>query len=115
MSTRELATDRDAFRRHAIESDRCAAAGDESAARAESDRLAEIADWWEQHGCVVSFLAPLLASWELRGVRFAAASWLLHCGYPALAVPVLEDLSKGEGVEAADAALLLDDWREHCS
>jgi hypothetical protein len=115
MSTLHLQTDRAEFRRHAVESDRCAAAGDEAAARAESDRLAEIADWWEQQGRVVDFLSPFLAESELPSVRFDAASWLLHCGHPALAVPVLEDLRRSQGPQAAEAGLQLDDWREHCS
>jgi hypothetical protein len=107
----DLDADRAAFRHHVAESDKHAEAADADAANAETDKLAALAERWEQQGRAVEFLTPLLAPTEPRPVRFNAASWLLHRGHPEIAVPVLEDLRAGRGLEAVDAGLLLDDWR----
>jgi hypothetical protein len=107
----DLDEDRAAFRHHVAESDRYGEAADADSANAETDKLAAIAERWEQAGRVVEFLTPLLAETESRAVRFNAASWLLHRGHPDVAVPVLEELRAGRGLEGADAGLLLDDWR----
>ncbi|GAB3402886.1 hypothetical protein [Flindersiella endophytica] len=107
----DLDADRAAFRHHVAESDRYAEAADADSANAETDKLAALAEHWEQQGRAVEFLTPLLAPTELRPVRFNAASWLLYRGHPDVAVPVLEELRAGRGLEGVDAGLLLDDWR----
>lgn len=103
--------DRQSFRQHVVESERLAAADDIDAANAETDALSTVAAPWEESGRLVEFLTPLLNETEDRAVRFAAASYLFHHGYQDEAVPALEAIRNGRGLESITARVILDKWR----
>lgn len=100
--------DRNAFRRNVLESERLAAANDVKGANARTDALVTVAAPWERDGRLVEFLEPLLADTEDRAVRFAAASFLFHHGHQDEAVPTLEAIRDGGGMESVTARVILD-------
>ncbi len=103
--------DRATFRAHLSLSRQLLEDGDPAAADAEAARGERVAERWADLGRIIDLLKPLLDDTEPESMRFAAASYLFQHGYGEDAVPILESIRDDDGLNAAAARAMVDEWR----